>query len=383
MLSKDSTVMVGYEQKVVQDNPHKPWFAFNTWAFTFGPCWFFYRNMFVFGTMLTLFYAACSYALYLSPLTPTYFSKISYPLVSGIGNIIIAFFADWIYRLHISKWRKDKKTTIKYGLKYGSIGLVIIVAIALLLFCAVHYSKEFKVRQIDHIIESDGLLSLQLHKRGLLDYYQGENGETLVFYTARKNLVNQLSYLAERGDNLEQAVNEGHTPLYIATAKDHLETMKVLLRNGAKVDGISRFVDDQSSTIHEQTALFAAALNGNVSAIQLLKAYGANMNFASSEHKPFITPIYSAISKHHFEAVKRLIELGADVNYVAKGQHNMIATPLICAVQFGDLAIVKLLVEQGANVNYSPNASVSVPLMIAREENKADIAEYLISQGAR
>lgn len=383
MLSKEATAIAGYEHKGTAPTSRTALFAFNPWTFIFGPCWFFYRNMFVFGTMLTVFYAACAYALYLSPLTPAYVTKMSYAIASAIGNAIVACMADWIYRLHITQWRKAKKTQLKYGYKYASIGMVIIAAVSLLQMYAIKQSKEFKVRQIDTIIERDGPLSLKLHKRGLLDHYQGDNGETLVFYTARKNLVNQLSYLAERGDNLETAVNEGHTPLYIATAKNHLDTMKVLLRSGAKVDGVSRFADDESSAIHEQTALFAAALNGNVSAIQLLKAYGADVNFTSTQHKPFITAIYSAISKQHFEAVKRLIELGADVNYVAQGQHHMIATPLICAVQFGNLEIVKLLVEHGANVNYSPNQTVSVPLMIARDEHKTAIADYLIAQGAK
>lgn len=303
-------------------------------------------------------------------------------MISVIGNALIGCIANWVYRLHIAKWRRAKKPKIKYGYQYALMGMAIMVAIALLQMSAVNLSKEYKVRQIDDIIEKDGPLSLQLHRRGLLDHYQGDNGETLIFYSARKNLINQLCYLAERGDDLEKAVDEGHTPLYIATAKGHIDAMKVLLRNGAKVDGISRFVDQESSTTHEQTPLFAAALNGNVSAIQLLKAYGADINFRSTQHKPFITPIYSAISKQHYEAVKKLIEFGADVNYVAQGKHQMIATPLICAVQFGNLDIVKLLVEHGANVNYSPYERESVPLMIANEERKADIADYLMAQGA-
>ena len=81
-----------------------------------------------------------------------------------------------------------------------------------------------------------------------------------------------------------------------------------------------------------------------------------------------------------------LITLGADVNAVVPDDE----TPLINAAREGHLDIVRRLVTAGADVNLavpvtlaSGATEVRSPLSQARRHRHADVAAYLIDQGAR
>ena len=92
-----------------------------------------------------------------------------------------------------------------------------------------------------------------------------------------------------------------------------------------------------------QSALFPAARFGNRLAISALVEAGANLNQPAGANS--WPPLMHAIHKNQLGAMKELLNLGADVNYIAgNGQ-----TPLIMAAGYGYADMVAVLLEKGAD----------------------------------
>ncbi|GAA0739864.1 MULTISPECIES: ankyrin repeat domain-containing protein [Flavobacteriaceae] len=68
-------------------------------------------------------------------------------------------------------------------------------------------------------------------------------------------------------------------------------------------------------------------------------------NFKIVKAENSVSPFCASIAKGDFETVKKLIELGADVNQKSNGM-----TPLMYAAKFNRVEILKLLVENGADL---------------------------------
>lgn len=88
------------------------------------------------------------------------------------------------------------------------------------------------------------------------------------------------------------------------------------------------------------------------------------------------TPLHNAAYRGDINAVKTLIEQGADVNARA-GQ----VAPLHTAASEGHANVVALLIEKGADVNAKSRWGYT-PLMLAAMYGHADVAKFLIDRGA-
>ena len=94
-----------------------------------------------------------------------------------------------------------------------------------------------------------------------------------------------------------------------------------------------------------------------------------------------ISPLMVAAEHFDLEAVKKMVELGADVN--AKTTGDNVATPLKSAIMGGSLEKVRLLVESGADVNpFADRETNFSPLALAAVRDYEDIFDYLLSKGA-
>jgi len=79
------------------------------------------------------------------------------------------------------------------------------------------------------------------------------------------------------------------------------------------------------------------------------------------------------------ESIKLLLEYGANPN--RGNNHNW--TPLHQLVSKNNFEAVKLLVESGADVNTRDTLYNRTPLMVALQYSFGEIAEYLLKKGAR
>ena len=79
-----------------------------------------------------------------------------------------------------------------------------------------------------------------------------------------------------------------------------------------------------------------------------------------------VTPFCIAVAKGDFELVKKLIELGGNVNQLS---NNM--TPLMYASRYNHIEIIKLLVANGARVT-TKNLAGRTALDIAKNSNASN-----------
>lgn len=153
------------------------------------------------------------------------------------------------------------------------------------------------------------------------------------------------------------------TALHFAVEDANVQSVKLLLAGGAKVD--------QPNSLG-QTALYRAAEGNWPEIVEALLAGGANVNSRSKED---ITPLMITTDP---QTVAVLLKYKADVSFSSAQR----APALVVAAGRGDIAIMKLLIAAGADIN-KPSQSNSTPLIAAIVKNQLDAMRFLISSGAK
>ena len=226
----------------------------------------------------------------------------------------------------------------------------------------------------------------------------GTVGSPLLTAIAAGN-VDLVSLLLQLGaDNCHAAAGgvdpfeDCFLPLHLAAQLGHLEICKILVNNGADVDGV--VLED-----NEKTPLALACEEGNRSVVQYLLSRNASLYGKTTSYDD--TPLYSALDRQDAEIVQLLLENGVDANHFCGGsdkcsyrnggeQHS---TPLIEVCkgrgmisdedeEEGAYDLARLLIEYGAKVNLRPSLDWNTPLQIACLKNQAKLAKLLLSHGA-
>lgn len=89
--------------------------------------------------------------------------------------------------------------------------------------------------------------------------------------------------------------------------------------------------------------------------------------------KPTVSPFCKSIVKGDLETVKKLIELGTDVNQKSNGM-----TPAMYAAKYNKVEILKLLVEKGADLDLKSEQGHKA-IKYAELSNAKDAVAYLES----
>jgi uncharacterized protein len=127
------------------------------------------------------------------------------------------------------------------------------------------------------------------------------------------------------------------TPVTQAAARNDVAALRRLLEDGHTVD---------EGGGDSWTPLIWAARSGSVDAIKVLLDAGADVNLPGSTGDNWdATPLQHAILQRKPAAVRLLLDRGADVNRGAGGS----LTPLFLAAGDTDPAILKLLLAHGAD----------------------------------
>jgi ankyrin repeat protein len=173
--------------------------------------------------------------------------------------------------------------------------------------------------------------------------------------------------LAAPGIDVNQAANNGSTPLYWASGNGSTEAVKLLLAAGADVNHANN---------HGWTPLLESCQAGHDDIIGLLLAAGADVNQAANRG---CTPLYTASEYGNTNMVTVLLAAGADVNQA----RDTGKTPLYIASQNGlDDVVELLLAAPGIDVNQANNDGETPLYAAIVEPVSTEIVNMLLAAGA-
>jgi len=127
-----------------------------------------------------------------------------------------------------------------------------------------------------------------------------------------------------------------------------------------------------------ETPLTQAAARNDVAAIRRLLDDGHE----ADEGGDSWTALIWASRTGSIEAIKLLLDSGADVNLPGPTGDNWDATPLQHAILQRQAAAVRLLLDRGADPNRSPGPETLTPLLLAAGDTDPTILTLLLVHGA-
>jgi ankyrin repeat protein len=179
----------------------------------------------------------------------------------------------------------------------------------------------------------------------------------------------QIELLLANGANINATDCEGQTPLYSAVCLGRVDTVRVFLARGAKVD--------VRENRWGHTPLHAAVISVEPEVVELLISHGADVD---ARDKRDCTPLHFAVLsslRAEPEIVEQLPAYGAEVN--AEYDHRVTQFRLSNFAKCS--GVVKLLLDNGADAN-AQNASGMTALHLASERGHRCLVDMLLTRGA-
>jgi ankyrin repeat protein len=176
-----------------------------------------------------------------------------------------------------------------------------------------------------------------------------------IFRAAARGDVRAVwSCLSENPDLVSTHDETGEIPLHTAVRHGQEEVVRLLLRRESRDNTINMYtsVPVPDSIEHRrpcETALHIAATRGFESIVKLLLDNGAEVNGRMLQRKYGDTPLHVAVTSGHVEVTQVLLNAGADPN--ARAGEFISQTPLHRAARAGFYVIVRDLLEAGSHVN--------------------------------
>lgn len=242
-----------------------------------------------------------------------------------------------------------------------------------------------------------------LIKRGVQCQFKDHLGRNILHGCAVNDRAKILRYLLETVQGLDpnSQGNRGETPLHDAVLRDYDQCVRVLLDFGARTDvldntGRSAARAARDSGSHKSLPLLREARVREVE--QADKDARARDNAGEDDRSPYALvaprradtfgsdykmPVHSAVRLLDTEALQSYLNaLGPDLeSSVNKLDNDMLQTPLHVAARRGKAEAVRFLLDNGADVNIRDMWGWS-PLHLAVEQGYEKIAEQLLDRGA-
>jgi ankyrin repeat protein len=202
-----------------------------------------------------------------------------------------------------------------------------------------------------------------------------EEGRCVPYFPLREAILQRnleiLKFLVEKGATIYLA------NIDMAANRRHYGENK-LIRTEAEAQERSQkervVVDWLLKSIVFEDPFLRAIQNQDLEMIRAL--IKKNPHIVNSEPLLRETPLMVAVRFGNPEAVKILVENGADVNKKRNGTR-----PLLLASTYGHLEVAKLLIESGAKVDAKDKSGFTA-LMCAARNGHLDVVKFLIEKGA-
>lgn len=181
------------------------------------------------------------------------------------------------------------------------------------------------------------------------------------FSAVKRDDVNAVRQLAQRGFDLNTRSEEGEHALFLAL-RDDAPGVSAFLLGQAKVQVEARTAKDESP-------LMMAALKGNLEAARRLIARQAEVN------KPGWAPLHYAATNAD-EASLSVVRLLLEHHAYIDAESPNGTTPLMMAAHYGHPSVVKLLLEEGADPLLKNQQGLSA-IDFANRSQRADVANII------
>ncbi len=155
----------------------------------------------------------------------------------------------------------------------------------------------------------------------------------LISAARNNNLPSVQAYLASGADP-NRLATDGRSAIKGAVYSDP-EILRSLITAGADVN---------LTTPGNPSALTEAASIGNTNAVRMLVEAGANVNYVPGDH-PLDSALYAAAYQGHTEIVRILLDAGADITDIV-GEYALVE-----AIGTGNREMEQMLIDAGANEN--------------------------------
>ncbi len=173
------------------------------------------------------------------------------------------------------------------------------------------------------------------------------------------------------GINLEQPLIDDYTPLSVAVSNPDPATLDCLLKAGADPNGLF--------TLSKFSPLHGAICMEDIGTVRQLLAVGDRID-KNIKDKDGLTPFHYALSLERYDIADALLTAGADPNEPL----NTGITPLQHTVSQGLFRFVRRICEDPrTEIDKKGKEGQSTPFEIAQRNKRLDIAEFLLSKGAK
>ena len=208
------------------------------------------------------------------------------------------------------------------------------------------------------------------------------DGATALHWAVHRDDLTLVELLIDAGADVLAANRYGVQPIALAAENGHAAILERLLEAGA---------DPNTPLPGGETALMTAARGGDTDAVRVLLVNGADPNAKESLRGQ--TALMWAAARNNAAAIHILAELGGDIgartdNPPPQGRGSTFSslpstgfTPLLFAVRAGHIDAVRALLDVGADLNDLLSDGQNA-LVVASANANWELANYLLDRGA-
>ena len=193
------------------------------------------------------------------------------------------------------------------------------------------------------------------------------NGKNALIIASGNSYIDTVKVLLTNGADVNASDNDGWSSLMYAANNGDIELAKVLIENKANVNASS--YEEKTPLLYAMNSPIESSRNDM---INLLIENKANINVEDSDG---FSPLTVAVMNNDVELTKLLIANKANLSVVTKEGESLIEY----AINNDNVDLLQILVEAGADINYAGISSYT-PLMIASKSGAENIARILLSQ---